>query len=67
MRGTITISITRTDERGEMKRTSKTIFIESRGHDACKAVEFVEELNLGIRSLVNDIDDLKVGSSEYKQ
>ncbi len=64
MRGTITISITRTDEHGDMKRTAKTIFIESRGHDACKAQGFVEDLNDRIQDVVDDIDDLKICSSE---
>ena len=68
MRGSITISITRDDEKsGKNERHAKTFYIESRGHDACKAQGLIEELNDKIRVLIDKIDDLKVCSSEYKQ
>jgi hypothetical protein len=66
MRGTITISTTRDDEKtGEMRRHHKTLFIESRGHDSCKAQGFIEELNDRIQAVVDDIDELKICSSDY--
>ena len=48
-----------------MRRHHKTLFIESRGHDSCKAQGFIEELNDRIQAVVDDNDKLKICSSDY--
>ncbi len=66
MGGSITISITRDDDRkmvGE-ERHAVTIYMDSRGHDREKALALLYTLEHGIRDLIASTDDLKVRVAE---